>query len=786
MKKLICIAAACLCVAASWARYAAVGPDGWQATVQPPCFGTIAPATGPAHAGKFWLAEVRYTQPSQIPAARLGATVNAPAPVPYTMQAWVRFDRLQSILTLLVTDQDGNTLAQTTLGPDQTGITPGCWTKVSLEADLTGKDVAKANFYFLPAWGRPFSPGYMTAKFPVAIMGPAVYSPVCPEAVANGTLEVWDGAQSGTRTPAAWQGQVQPAAGASFNDRSMQTVPGQPVASAPLSPLSRNNTLRFDARGGQPLTVTVGDVSRTFATAPGRWQTHTMQVKGDIGGKSIIFQSPGSVCIDNVAIDEVFDVDNPMPSVRTLTVTNGNDNGPGSLRNAVTAAASGDRIEFDIPGRAKINLLSPIKLGDKNLTISGDTPQKPQITAAGDFFDFSDAPGGMTVRLDNLILSGDGNPASCNRAIVANDARSEAVTSVIVNNVDIQNMHSTRTHGAVYLNMPGATLYLHNCTFYDCRAANGSAVTVTKGRAQVTGCWFRCNTVTAANGAAVLNNNTSGTPMTVSQCYFYYNTGGATGISGSTTVTDISLCLFVQNQPGGAASCVNVHNPSRGTGGRTVIANCTFADNAGVPVAIDASSSATPCNVHVVNSMFVYNPDGEISLGKGNLAGTHNLLAKECAALENTMVFDDPEKKIFDDVPGFLIPSYYHLRQNSPVLNAGTPSYLADGAEAVPPYDFEGREWYGNPAIGIHNITNNTGVDDIAAPAQSIGIALDATGNTLFVDGDCSALRLTDMQGICRYAGNGRTIDISHLQRGIYILVAQTATGTVSRKFAKP
>ncbi len=54
----------------------------------------------------------------------------------------------------------------------------------------------------------------------------------------------------------------------------------------------------------------------------------------------------------------------------TITVTNTNDSGPGSLRAAIQNAAAGDTINFSLTYPATITLSTPLELGN-NLTISG-------------------------------------------------------------------------------------------------------------------------------------------------------------------------------------------------------------------------------------------------------------------------------------------------------------------------------------------------------------------------------------------------------------------------------
>jgi hypothetical protein len=54
----------------------------------------------------------------------------------------------------------------------------------------------------------------------------------------------------------------------------------------------------------------------------------------------------------------------------TMTVVNGNDSGPGSLRQAILNASSGDTINF-APSVTTVTLTSGELVIDKNLTITG-------------------------------------------------------------------------------------------------------------------------------------------------------------------------------------------------------------------------------------------------------------------------------------------------------------------------------------------------------------------------------------------------------------------------------
>ena len=63
----------------------------------------------------------------------------------------------------------------------------------------------------------------------------------------------------------------------------------------------------------------------------------------------------------------------------TLTVTNAADSGPGSLRQAVASAISGDTIDFDLTYPAVITLTTGEILIDKDLIINGPGARKLEI-----------------------------------------------------------------------------------------------------------------------------------------------------------------------------------------------------------------------------------------------------------------------------------------------------------------------------------------------------------------------------------------------------------------------
>jgi hypothetical protein len=89
----------------------------------------------------------------------------------------------------------------------------------------------------------------------------------------------------------------------------------------------------------------------------------------------------------------------------TITVTNTNDDGPGSLRQALVDANGGDTITFAVTGT--IGLTSTELVIDKTLTLSGPGPDLLAVsrTSKTQFRIFHVTPS-QTVNIEGLTISG--------------------------------------------------------------------------------------------------------------------------------------------------------------------------------------------------------------------------------------------------------------------------------------------------------------------------------------------------------------------------------------------
>jgi len=222
----------------------------------------------------------------------------------------------------------------------------------------------------------------------------------------------------------------------------------------------------------------------------------------------------------------------------TLTVTNAFDDGPGSLRATVAAAAAGDVIQFEpsLNGQAiflasQINVTRELRIegpGADKITISGDN--RTRIFSAT-------AP----LTLTGLTLkSGLGNGG----ALMVLRARATVIGCIFT-----ENAAPNGTGGAIY--NPGSPLDVSNCTFSR-NTSNGfglgGAICGSPNVAvTMTDCIFTANS--AHDGGGVYADG----PLTLLRCIFTGNSIPTDGIAGALFneyPTLITGCTFTGNSTG--------------------------------------------------------------------------------------------------------------------------------------------------------------------------------------------------------------------------------------------
>src|SRR6476646_9035079 len=134
----------------------------------------------------------------------------------------------------------------------------------------------------------------------------------------------------------------------------------------------------------------------------------------------------------------------------TITVINGNDSGPGSLRQALADAQDGDTINFD-PSVNTVTLTTAELAIDKSVTLSG-APQMVTVARASqtEFRIFHVMPG-HSVEIDGLTISG-GHITGDNGGGILNDNSTLAIAHCTVNGNAIVSGSSNNLGGGIHNN----------------------------------------------------------------------------------------------------------------------------------------------------------------------------------------------------------------------------------------------------------------------------------------------------------------------------------------------
>ena len=283
----------------------------------------------------------------------------------------------------------------------------------------------------------------------------------------------------------------------------------------------------------------------------------------------------------------------------TITVTNTNDNGPGSLRQALADVNDGDTINFAATGT--IGLTSGELLVNKNVTISG--PGTATLAVDGNFTSrvFHIGPG-KTVSISDLTLT-NGSADSENGGGILND---HAILTM--DTCAVQNSYALSSHGGGIYNDGsggGAALTILNSTVSLNRAAysgggihnEDGTVTIMNSTIDGNGAAYNDFPVGGGQGGGIYNedgmlimtdsvvsNNYAGVPEK-----FPVGTGGGIWNSGTMTITDSTITSNQVYLGGGG-----IHNIGTLTiTGSTVSGNVASGEHEGQPFGSGGGISGT-------------------------------------------------------------------------------------------------------------------------------------------------------------------------------------------------
>ena len=271
----------------------------------------------------------------------------------------------------------------------------------------------------------------------------------------------------------------------------------------------------------------------------------------------------------------------------TITVTNTNDSGPGSLRQALVDANDGDTIDFAVTGT--IGLTTGELVVDKSLTISGPGADNLAVNGNANSRVFYVGPD-ATVAISELSIS-NGNATADFGGGIYNDH-----STLTLNNCDLIG-NSADFGGCIYsAGSPsgGATVTLNNSTCNNNAAIEGGGIFNVGAEVTLNNCSFNGNSASNPGGGIYNFGETGSATVTLNNSTFSGNSAGNNGtgdgggcyndgLAGSATLM-IYNCTFSGNSTfGGSGGGIANFGASLGNA-VLIVSNSTFSDNSSIVV----------------------------------------------------------------------------------------------------------------------------------------------------------------------------------------------------------
>ena len=442
---------------------------------------------------------------------------------------------------------------------------------------------------FTASPGTPFSSGTATA---VTVLGTATSdntvtgtSPIgtaTENVSAFVTVSRADG-ELGTSTSPIALFTVPTAAVIDFSPNVLRTDVASPFTITGSSrPSPGTATVRFQATAGTPFAGGTSDTVDVLANV-----TTPSQIDGlsPLASATVPFLSTVTVLLSG-------GLELPMgvaclfftPPPNTLLVTNLNDSGPGSLRQALIDAAPPAVITFDPSLTGDLEIDSTLVV-QRSVHILGRGPGVIRITAQqGDYPAFTIQPTATETVIEQLsIVSShhNGNGGGC-----------AVLGGLELSRCELSDHHCDGGGACAYV-APGATLRLTDCTLRDSTSdVSGGAVFADDGASvEIAGCTINDNEA-RAGGAAIAAD-----------------AGAAVNVENSTITRNAGT-----GGPGGGAILV-------ATGSTVTLVHCTLADNS---TANRGGGVLVQGTLHATNCIFARNSDGKGEPEISNKGGTND------------------------------------------------------------------------------------------------------------------------------------------------------------------
>ena len=378
-----------------------------------------------------------------------------------------------------------------------------------------------------------------------------------------------------------------------------------------------------------------------------------------------------------------------------IGVTNTNDSGPGSLRQAIFEAAASDTIKFDPSLAGQTITLSSQLTINKDLTIDG-SGLDPRVEISGNHLNrMFYVNRYITATLRSLVLKegktqgttyasyggaifveNDGKLIAEKVAFVGNSAPQGGAiyaggfSKVVISEGEFLSNSSTWVGGAIYLPTP-LDLTATKTRFANNSSSSGGAVYLdASGRGVFEENVFENNTASSAGGA-IASNNSPGVGLQIRRNLFLNNFagsgGGAISISRfSSTFVIIENNTFYGNQAGSLGGAI-----ASGTG--TDLLNNTFSHNRATNAGASLSITTTMIS-KLYNNIFANSTGGSecyTSNVSGSLSGNNNIVedgSNPCAAISGTIMADPLLEPLADNGGS---TQTMELLPGSPAIDAG-------------------------------------------------------------------------------------------------------------------
>lgn len=440
-----------------------------------------------------------------------------------------------------------------------------------------------------------------------------------------------------------------------------------------------------------------------------------------------------------------------------FTVTNTNDSGAGSLRQAVAdanALAGNDTVSFTLPNPSTITLASGLTCSD-SLDMMGPGARQLTVTASGTGYRFCLVNNGAAMSVSDMTIQG--FQAAPNSGGAFGTTSAPAPSSVIMFRTAVRNCSATSagvaqvnglfaaidcefsgnqatTGAGGVMSSSGLGIILQNCTFSGNSAAtNGGCIMLFAGSLDMVCCTFGGNTATgsggainraAAAGAVTLDNTilSGNTAPTGPNAVGTITSAGFNLVSDATGMTFTALATDIVGQNAQLQPIADNGGPTNTMALGMTSPAIDAGDGSAASVTTDQRGVTRPRNISTISPQ----PTG-FDIGAYEMNPT-------MTAVSPTLAFGSINTGQFSAAQSFTVngkelvaavvitpPAHYQLSTSAAGPFAGGPLNLTPSASGAVQQTVHVR--YAPTVVGAHN--GNIVVTSVDVPPQQVAVTGD-------------------------------------------------------------